>query len=106
MNIYHNTKMPIIGWIHGCFNCGTNTACTINYLHENKTHVVYVCRKCEFSTKDNLAFNNLKPEFQEKIKGYIYEKSLEPYKTRIYSMDPPNIPGITGEETPLPESIL
>tara|TARA_Y100000817_G_scaffold300010_1_gene278654 strand:+ start:74 stop:511 length:438 start_codon:yes stop_codon:yes gene_type:complete len=91
MNIYCNTNKPTEGWIHGCFNCCANTAYTRNYTYENKTHVVFLCRSCERKTKDELASQKLTNSFQIKIKNYINDRTLVPYKARVFSLDPPRI---------------
>ena len=91
MNIYRNTNKPTEGWIHGCFNCGANTAYTQNYKYDNKTHVVFLCRNCKKTTRNEATEQKFTTNFESKIKNYINDRTLVPYKARVFSLEPPVI---------------
>lgn len=89
MDICASSKVPKDGWIHGCFNCGVKTANCLDYIHNDKTHTLYLCKQCVRDTKDENTRNNLIFYLQNRINTYISERTLEPYKYPVYSLDPP-----------------
>lgn len=91
MNIYSESHLPKNGWIQGCFTCVNPTSNTLQYPYLDKTHTLYLCRKCFKHNKDTTKAQELSFKLHTSIKRYINERTLEPYKQPSYSLDPPII---------------
>jgi hypothetical protein len=99
MNVYTHSQLPKDGWIKGCFVCSRPTSNSMSYNYKEKVNTVFLCKNCEKRNINSTAPNIFIYSFQEKLNRYINENTLEPFKARIYSLDPPII---KRRETPLP----
>jgi len=102
MNVFSNTHLPKDGWIQGCFYCGRPTSNTINYNYKELNNTIYCCLNCEKDNHDKNSYSGLTLAAQIKIKSYIDENTLEPFKTRSYSLDPPIIKSYHSTSLPAP----
>lgn len=100
MNIFTQTHLPKDGWIQGCFLCIRPTSNIITYESKQKKNTVYLCKDCEKKNADTAKI--IKYSLQIKLEQYISENTLEPFKARTYSLDPPVIKRFQRPEIPYP----
>jgi dethiobiotin synthetase len=60
-------SLPLKGWIHNCYLCGTNTSKELDFDYNKNKYKIIVCKDCINN------FNNLE---NEKLKKYINKKLI------------------------------
>ena len=91
MIVHRASHLPKDGWIQRCYECYDCTSNTVFYNLYDKEHTVFLCRSCVKTHNDKVAPTRLPLSLEGKIKNYIEDHTLEPYKCRVIPLDPPEI---------------
>tara|TARA_E500000178_G_C16631773_1_gene577976 strand:+ start:299 stop:595 length:297 start_codon:yes stop_codon:yes gene_type:complete len=76
--IYHHTlsdkSLPMIGWIHNCYNCNSATSKEINYNYKKNKYKVIICKDCAPKFLEN------NKKINKYIERYFSKKKLFNFK--------------------------